>query len=139
MAHRVEVFALSAPAGTLPSAPVERLMTFAPGEVELLEIDLPPGHAGFTGLQIAQAHQPILPRTVGAWLTGDGQTFKFETHGYLNNGYWSAFLYNQDTNVHTWTVTFHIREIETRRRGLVHPDGRSMLDAVQQALDRVLA
>lgn len=104
-ASRVEVFDVLAPAGTAIASPLEVLTPFIQGDVVGIELVIPAGHNGLTGIRLAVAHAPVIPRTSGAWLIGNNESIELDTIGYPSTGAWSAFVYNRDQFDHT----FHVR------------------------------
>lgn len=111
MAEREEVFDVTVTAGTKRTAPVSTSVSFAPGFVVGIEIVVPPGPAGLSGVALAQAHQPVLPRTLGAFFIGDDEIIRRDLEGYLNTGDWQVVGYNEDINDHTFEVRFQVREV----------------------------
>ena len=110
-ADRVEIRAVTCPPNTLQAAALETDLTFNPGEVIRIEIVIPPGHAGATGLAIAQAHNVCIPASGSVWIISDDETIIWPVEDFLNNGAWSAFTYNLDQlNPHTWYLRFLVRE-----------------------------
>lgn len=94
-----------APAGTLASAPLEVSTAFLPGDLVGIELNIPDGHNGLTGIRIAAAHAQVIPRTQGAWIVGNDEHLSLDTIGYPSSGAWSALVYNSDLFDHT----FHLR------------------------------
>lgn len=112
MAQRVQIFKVSCAANTAQSAAIETDLTFNPGIVREIEILIPAGHAGETGLAIAQAHQIVIPDTGTDWIIGDDDLLRWPVTDFLNSGSWSAFTYNTDVvNSHSWYLRFLIDEI----------------------------
>lgn len=112
MAQRVEIFKVTCNANTAQSAAVETVLTFDPGIVREVEIVIPDGHAGLTGIALAVAHQVTIPATGTAWIVGNDEVVRWPLDKYLNTGAWSAFAYNTDiTNSHSWYLRFLIDEI----------------------------
>ena len=116
MADRVEVKSATCPAGTLQANAIEVDLSFTPGIVTEVEIVIPWGHAGLTGLAIAQAHSIIIPASGDVWISGDDDVIRWPVDNYLNSGSWSAFVYNLDvSNPHSWYFRFLVNEIPDRR------------------------
>lgn len=112
MAQRVESFKVTAVAGGTVASPIETQLTFDPGNVTGVELLIPAGHGGLTGIALAIAHQIIVPETVGGWVVGDDDLISWPLDGYLNTGAWSAFAYNTDpVNDHSWYLRFLIDNI----------------------------
>lgn len=111
MADRVELFDFTIAAGVARAAPVEVALGFDPGEVEEIELVIPDGHAGLTGIQLALAHQPIIPKTRGSFIRGNDEVIRWPMHNLPNSGAWSAFGFNTDSYDHGFTVRFLVNEI----------------------------
>jgi hypothetical protein len=108
---RHALFQVTCPANTPKATPVEVITTWPPGELLSIEVHIPAGHGGKTGIQIAAAHQPLIPDTPGAWIVGNNLTRHYATRKFPNTGAWSAWLYNTDLSAHYWQITFDIDEI----------------------------
>ena len=114
MADRVEIRSVTCPAATAQTAAIETDLTFPAGVVREVEIIIPSGHAGVTGIALAQAHQIVIPASGNTWIISDDEEIKWPLDNFLNSGSWSAFTYNKDaTNPHSWYLRFLIDEIGT--------------------------
>lgn len=107
-ANRVEVFDITAPAGTLSTAPLEVATPIGIGNVIGLELVIPAGHRGTTGLYFAIAHGRAIPLTRGSWIKGNDDTLRWDLTEYLDAGSWSVFVYNTDIYAHSWQVRYLI-------------------------------
>lgn len=110
MADRVEVGTVTAAAGTLVSAPATVDLSFPPGTVSEVEIVIPAGHAGLTGIALGQGGQVVIPATAGAYIIGDSDVIRWPLDGFLDNGSWFAQAYNTDVFDHQWFVRFLVTE-----------------------------
>jgi hypothetical protein len=119
MPDRVEIFTISCPPATAPGSPVEILTAFDPGAAVKVTIVIPDGHAGITGIALAVAHQPVIPKNrrekAGEpykFIEGNDETYPLELDGYPQTGAWSAFLFNEDAvNEHSWQLRFEVNEV----------------------------
>lgn len=111
MATRHHVFVVTCPSGTLATAPVEIPLAFASAVVEKISIVIPDGHAGLTGIALAVAHQPVVPFDTGTFFAGNDEVIPLLLDDYPDSGAWSAFLYNDDTQSHSWQVRFAVNEV----------------------------
>lgn len=109
-ASRVEVFDVVVPAGTLRSAPLETPTPWQQAELVGIEIFIPDGHSGLTGIRLALAHSQAIPHTAGAWIVGNDETLKWDTAGYPNSGAWSVIAYNEDNFTHTFYVRYLVAD-----------------------------
>jgi hypothetical protein len=110
MADRVEWFDVTVGSGTALASAVETATAFDPGVVERIELTIPDGHAGLTGLQFMIAHQQIIPFTPGSFIVGNDRVISWDTTNFLDNGAWSVLCYNTDVFDHTFHVTYLVNE-----------------------------
>lgn len=110
MAQRIETATVTATAGTLSTAPTTVDMSFPAGVVEEIEIVIPAGHAGLTGIAIGQGGQVVIPATAGGYIIGDADVIRWPLDGFLDNGSWFAQAYNTDVYDHQWFVRFLVGE-----------------------------
>lgn len=110
MAHRFELFDVTVPAGTAKASAVETDTVFNDGTVTSVEIVIPDGHSGLTGLAILQAHQQVIPWTAGAFIVGNAEVIRWETAGFIDNGAWSVLCYNTDVFAHTFHIRYLVNE-----------------------------
>lgn len=108
---RVELFKVTCPPLTAQAAAIETLLIFPPGIVREWEIVIPDGHAGVTGLALAQAHQIVIPARGANWIVSNDEKINWPYRDVLNNGAWSAFAYNTDPiNPHSWYLRALVAE-----------------------------
>lgn len=115
MADRVEIFDVECPELTPASAPLEIATTFDPGLVEKVWVVIPDGHAGLTGIALAVGHETLIPfnrRTTPTatrkFIEGNDESIAFDITNAPDSGAWSAFLFNEDRQVHRWQLRFEI-------------------------------
>lgn len=100
-------------AGVLQAAPVTAPFTTEDTYLVDIEIIIPPGHAGFTGIRINQSGTQILPWGVNKWLSGNDYSRIFDVNTGIGAKSISITAYNEDVFVHSWIVRFHIRDRDT--------------------------
>lgn len=106
MAQQVFAYTVTVPAGTATAAPVSVDISFDQATVTTVEIVIPDGHAGFTGIALAQAHQQIIPQNTGGWIISNDEKLSIDVQDYLDNGNWQAIAYNTDVYDHNFYVRF---------------------------------
>lgn len=141
MPERVEIFTITCPANTAQANAIEQPLAMTPGEVETVEIVIPRGHVGITGLAIAYAHTIVIPNAGAAFIIGDSEKMVWPLANYGNTGAWSAFVYNGDNRAHLWQLRFHVWEIELSRPAPIQfPIPRAdIYDAGDKAIARAIA
>jgi hypothetical protein len=78
-----------------------------------VEILIPRGHKGLTGIRIMQSGQQIIPWSNLYWLEADGYNRVFEVNSEIGANSLSIRAYNMDVFDHTFQVRFHIRDLFT--------------------------
>lgn len=93
---------LTVPAGTQPAAPVTLTLAAIPeGIVTSARLTVPPGHAGFTGFQLAIAGTPVVPY-LGGWIVADDDKFDVPLDQEVAPGQVVMQGYNTDIYQHTF-------------------------------------
>lgn len=107
-ANRIEVFQVTTPAGTLEASPLETDTSWSPGTLVRIEVRIPDGHAGLTGIAFAVAHGQVIPATFKTFITGNRTELGWDLTGQLDSGAWSTFTYNTDIFAHTHEVHYFV-------------------------------
>lgn len=103
MPLQVEVYDVSCPQVTLPTAPIEvAAVTDGGVDWQRVTILIPAGHSGLTGIALAFGHQPVIPRNAGAWISGDDVDRVYDISDFPAAGSWTIFLCNNDLQAHVW-------------------------------------
>jgi hypothetical protein len=108
---RIEAFQVAVAAGVAAAAPTSTDISFHPGDVVGIEIIVPPGHLGLTGIQLANAHTPIVPYTAGAFIIANDEKIEWALQSGANAGNWQAITYNTDVFPHDFYVRFLVLEL----------------------------
>lgn len=94
-------FSVTTPAGTAIANPIFTTVPVPRGRLSAVEVQIPPGHAGQTGLRLELARQQIIPfSTAASWLLGDDYTHDFPTDVEVDQGLRVA-TYNTGQYDHT--------------------------------------
>lgn len=110
-AQRVEAFTVSTPRNTAKATPKVTALAFTEGVVIWVEIVIPTGHIGQTGIALAYGGQQVIPEGVGAFVVSNGETIHWDLADYPTGAQWQARTYNLDpTNGHSHYLRFGIRE-----------------------------
>lgn len=108
---------LQVPAGTLASAPVSQAVPLEDAELIDIELYVPIGHAGLTGIRASSSHQQILPWGNAGWITVDNYFRVFEFNDQVGANAISIQGYNTDVIAHTFWLRFHIRTLPATDQG----------------------
>jgi hypothetical protein len=111
VAERVELFEVTVLAGIAPGLySVET--NFPQGEVTAVDVRIPSGHAGKTGIQVWSGTAQVLPRTSGAWFRGNKTRQRVEVvDPFPGVSAWIVYAYNLGKRPHTFPVRFELNEL----------------------------
>lgn len=113
MASRVELFTVTTAALTAIGAPVTTDCRFDVGEVEAIEVLIPPGNAGLSGFQIRHSGAGVFPREDSKWIVAAGEVIKWPVEDKPTSGRWQVRSYNTDLYPHSIYLRFLVREVGT--------------------------
>lgn len=111
MAERVLQHTVTIPGGTPLAAPVTVALPFDNWELELVELEVPPGPNGALGFVLANNGHPWIPRSVGEWLVWDDKIQAYVPTGYPTAGGWQIVGYNTGTYDHDVITRFHVNPL----------------------------
>lgn len=116
MAQRLQRFDFTSSSGGSRFAPQGSLVTFAPGVVTALEVQIPRGHAGLTGISFYYGDAPIWPKNPEVYLKGSHRLLRKELDDPQPGGEgWLVYHWNEDPMYdHTWHVTVELDELTGR-------------------------
>ena len=100
--------ALTVPAGTAIAAPVSVAVALENNLLVDVEIQIPSGHSGFTGVRVLSSNQQILPWGNSSWIVADDYVRVFDWNEEIGSKAISVQGYNTDTMSHTFYLRFHI-------------------------------
>lgn len=92
------------PANTPSSAPITTDISVLDGLLQRVEVTVPDGHNGLTGIQILAAEAQLLPATFGTYLVANDQTITVDTVGVIDTGSFQAKCFNGGVFNHTFYV-----------------------------------
>jgi len=102
---------ISTPANTSKSDPLKTIIPVTVGLVYRLDIRIPPGHVGLTGLWINRAGFRVWPSNLDQVFTGDDMHINFEDVYLIENAptQFLAYSYNlDDTYDHSFLVSLGV-------------------------------
>lgn len=91
------------------------------GVADVIEVRIPDGHAGKTGIVIWYAGTQYVPNAESAYLTGNNETFVFDVDDVPTGQGWTYAAYNQDLYQHTFYLTFFVNPIPFSSDGILPP------------------
>lgn len=111
MAARLETQNVTVAASVDAAAPTEIPLTWPPGIVRRITIVIPDGHSGLTGIALGYGHTPIMPNTVGAFISSNDEVLHYDINDQTPGVQWQAFVCNSDLQQHSWQIRFELDEI----------------------------
>jgi hypothetical protein len=102
----VQVVEPSCAANTPASSPIATQVGISTAWLWEVNVRIPPGHAGLTGIALVDGGQFVVPYglTMAQWLVGDDDDLTFPYDEQIGSKV-DLFTYNTDnTNVHAWQV-----------------------------------
>lgn len=113
-------FTVTTPAGTLKTAPQSSALAVQHGRLIGIDLLIPPGHSGTTGIRLELAGAPILPwSSTPQWIIGDGLSELFDSDIEVDRGL-VAVTYNEGNYTHSHYLRLVIRSL-TRSQPLPQP------------------
>lgn len=100
--------ALNVPAGTSIAAAIEQEVVLENNLLVDVEVEIPSGHSGFTGVRVLSSHQQILPWGNSSWIVADDYVRVFSWNEEVGANAISVQGYNTDKIAHTFYLRFHV-------------------------------
>lgn len=140
MAQRVEIKSITVPAATAVSSPQTTALPWRQGYPERLELWIPPGPSGLTGIRLLHSGTRIIPRSEDEWLVTDNESISWPLEGYPYNANWAVQAYNTDIYPHTFQIRMLFNEIGTQgvpafQPILITPEATAEDDAFPGAME----
>jgi hypothetical protein len=123
--------------GTAATAPTSTATGLSLVWLHTVEIRIPPGHAGFTGIAMVDSGQYVLPYapTPPAWLIGDDDLLEYEYEQEIGKNV--VFLtYNTGTFTHTWQIRMSYTPMSAHTDSgsvIITPDVSTWLAEIEDA------
>jgi len=99
---RVYPLVVNVSPGTLPAAPLSTPWKTEDNTLISIELEIPPGHNGLTGIRIMKGDTQLLPFGSNSWIIANGYTNTFAIDDYMPTGDIKVQAYNQGAYPHTF-------------------------------------
>lgn len=106
MPYQLFAWDVTTPAGTPADAPQVTDLSIPVGQLDSVQIKVPPGPQGQLGFALALAGQPIVPRNAGEWIITDDEEIDWALSGLPDSGAWQVITYNTGNYDHTLYIRF---------------------------------
>lgn len=102
MASRIYTISVTVPAGTLPANPQITPWFTEDNIMVSIELDIPPGHNGLTGIRIMKGDIQLVPWGRASWVIGNDIDHTFPIGSYMSTHDVTIQAYNQGAYPHTF-------------------------------------
>lgn len=106
--NRVYTTALTVPAKTPIATPFVQAVTLDDLWLDKVEIIIPPGHVGLTGVAIQSNGVNVAPYVPGTWITGDNDRVSYAHNGEIQAARFSCAGYNLDRFPHVFRFRWYL-------------------------------
>lgn len=124
VANRIESFQVTVAAGVTQANAVTTDISVRDGQLQRIELTVPPGHNGQTGIQILAAEAQMIPFTFGAFLVANNEYFGWDMVGVIDTGSFQAKCFNLGSFPHSFYIRFSMLDFAYA------PDSLSALPAL---------
>jgi hypothetical protein len=105
VAARIYETQFTVPAGTPQSAPVKQAWVTEDNTIVDIELEVPPGHNGLTGIRVVKGDTALIPYNPNAWIVANDYSRVFPVNDYIPTGDISV----QGFNTGQYNHTFYLR------------------------------
>ena len=106
MPYQLFAWDVTTPAGTPETAPQITNLYIPVGQLDSVQIKVPPGPQGQLGFALALAEQPVIPHNAGEWIITDDEEISWSLAGLPDSGAWQVITYNAGNYDHTLYIRF---------------------------------
>jgi hypothetical protein len=111
LGHYVRTLQATVAAGVTAAAPAAQSWDVGPATLRRLEITVPNGHNGLTGIAFVVGGSRVVPFDADEWLVGNGQTFVFSPDLQLAGGVISVVQFNLGDFPHSHLLLAHLESL----------------------------
>lgn len=104
-----------------------------------VEIIIPPGHAGLTGIQIRQSGTGIIPFATNKFITGNDYSRVFPINTEIGSRAISVAVFNTDVFTHLFWVRFHLADISRAATQATADAAQPLTNAISEGFTNELA
>jgi hypothetical protein len=105
MASRIWELQITVPAGTVIAAPLVTPWLTEDNLLNTVELVIPPGHNGLTGIRVMKGDVPIIPYSANSFIVGNNYAHEFTVNDYVQ----TSDVKVQTYNIGSYPHTFYLR------------------------------
>lgn len=109
--------AITTPAGTAVASPQSTTVALGPVTVRSVQVIIPDGHAGHTGIAIHHAGERVLPFQGTEWIGGNDDSPTFDLDLWIGGGEVVVQTFNTGDYDHDHLLRFTIEDVEALAAG----------------------
>lgn len=102
MTDRVYTTQLTVPAGTPQASPISQAVVLDDITLDSVQIIIPAGHFNLTGVAIVSQGNPVVPFTIGTFISGNGESPEFAYGAEVGANMLTVIAFNTDIYPHTF-------------------------------------
>lgn len=110
MSPRIYDIAFTVPAGTPQDSPVSSKWVTEDNVIDNIELEVPPGHNGLTGIRIVKGGVNLIPWSAGTWIVANDYSRVFPVGAYMPTGDLTIQGYNTGAYPHTFYLRMSVSD-----------------------------
>jgi len=108
LSDRIYTTTFTVPAGTAIASPFVQAVTLDDATLDVVDVVIPDGHVGLTGLAITWGGTQIMPYIQGTWVTGNNDEIHWAYGAEITAGGLVLRGYNTDLYAHSFLLRWHV-------------------------------
>lgn len=121
MPPRVYDIAFTVPAGTPRNNPVSMPWVTEDNTIEDIELEIPPGHNGLTGIRVVKGGVQLIPWSAGTWIVANDYNRVFSIGAYLPTSDVTLQAYNTGAYPHTFYLRMTVTDYNSPASAALTP------------------
>lgn len=110
MASRIYPLTVTVPAGTGPSTPLITPWFTEDNTIVSIELDIPPGHNGLTGIRVMKGDIQLIPWGSNSWIIGNDIDHTFPVNAYVPTKDVAIWAYNNGSYQHSFYLRMWVED-----------------------------
>lgn len=122
MASRIYPLVVTVPAGTAIATPQVTPWFTEDNTVVSIELEIPPGHNGLTGIRVMKGDTQLIPWGSGSWIVGNDLEHSFSVNDYLPTRDVTIQTYNTGQYPHSFYLRMWVEDYNPPGRLATNPE-----------------
>jgi hypothetical protein len=112
MSTRVYTTVFTIPAGTAIAAPLSQAIALENNILDSLDVTIPDGHVGLTGLAVFWSGTQIFPYQGATWINGNNERIGYAYDAEITQNGLSLVGYNTDIYPHSFYLRWYVSDLD---------------------------